>query len=184
MTHVHSECCSFNVGRIKDADAYCYVCGKVHRHGHLDLRDLRTVLLGKVVKRHNLDWTEIQKDLKKFSGMQNGVFCQSVMTEIEALCPHGKALSFKGHPLRLHMCYGVRPEEDETGGGEIVFVTDTSVKEGLDFTSDICDALDSVGVSHSPQQSDLAAEVENRASEFQVGSIVRYNPKRVAFEPA
>ncbi len=184
MTTALSTCCKFDVGQIDDADAYCYVCGKVHQHGHLDLRHLRATLLGKVVRRHNLNWQEIQKDQKKFGGMQKGVFCQSILTEIEALCPHGNPLSVEGKTLRLHMCYGQRPDEDEIGPDSLPAEADLSVAQGLDFTSDLCNEADSAGVMAGSDQFGIAEKAEECAGHFKVGDVLRYDPKRVAFELA
>lgn len=165
MISIFSSCCEFRIGKIEDAVAYCYVCGNVHKHEHLDLRSLRTVLMGKVVRRHNLNWNEIEKDAKKFGGMKRGDFCQSVLTEMEALCPHGNPVIYNGKPLRLHMCYGA-----------------DSGKKGLDFTSDLCFFTDSAGAQPSLGQANTADEAEKRANEFKIGSILKYNPTRFAFE--
>ena len=179
MEIIHSECCKFEIGNIEDSDAYCYVCGKVHSHGHLDLRQLRTTLLGKVVSRHNLDWQEIQKDQKKFGGMKNGIFCQSILTEIQALCSHGKPVFHRNQPLRLHMCYGVRPNDDPDEGE---FVSDTSIEQGLDFTSDICGSSDSLGTNPTSDLSPIVMSAEIKAGQFRVGEVLKYNPEMVAFE--
>ena len=172
MEKIQSECCVFPVGFIEEADAYCYVCGEVHMHQHLDLRDLRTILLGRVTARHALNWDEIAKDRIKFQGMENGVFCQSLLTEIEALCPHGKQVYYNEAPLRLHMCFG----QDITGKG-----IDSSMTIGLDFTSDICDR--GVTAGHPvAKHDDMSKTVEQLANTFTIGEVLRYNPDRVAFE--
>ncbi len=175
MNNVHSKCCEFHVGHVADSNAYCYVCGKVHLHKHLDLRALRTVLLGKVVARHNLNWEEIEKDRIKYSGITRGNFCQSLLTEIEALCPHGEPVLFNGKPLRLHMCFGA----DDSGRGEH---SDLSVENGLDFTTDICSDFDAEPTSYNDRFHQLVNVAEQKAEGFKINDILKYYPDRVAFE--
>ncbi len=182
MARVLSSCCEFEVGNIENANAYCYVCGRTHDHGHLDLRGLRTVLLGKVVRRHNLNWEEIAQDTKKYDGMRRGVFCQSILTEIEALCPHGNPITYNEKPLRLHMCYG--SDDGNNRGGENPATVDLSVEQGLDFTSDLCFAGDSLGAGSTPEQAGMAADAEASADRFKPGDVLKYCPEQVAFRLA
>ncbi|MBU6321039.1 MAG: hypothetical protein KGI78_00085 [Patescibacteria group bacterium] len=141
----------------------------------MDLRHLRGTLLGRVVRRHNLNWGEIQMDERKFGGMQRGTFCQSVSTEIEALCPHGNPIAYNRKPLRLHMCFGADNSDPFSSA-------DFSVQQGLDFTSDLCDRHDSCGSDPAAKHLSLAEEVALRAAAFSVGSVVKYNSSRVQFE--
>ena len=172
---IKSKCCEFHVSTLNSADAYCYVCGRVHEHDHLDLRSLRMTLLGRVTKRHNLNWVEIRKDSRKYDGMKRGILCQSVITELEALCPHENPLSHDGTPLRLHMCFGA-----DISDGQSTDSVDLSVSQGLDFTTDICGADSPAEDDQS--QDDLSALVEEAATSFKIGDVLKYNPEKVQFE--
>ncbi len=105
--------------------------------------------------------------------MHRGILCQTLMTEIEATCPHGASLEFEGRPLRLHMCFGA--DSGDEGG------PDLSVEQGLDFTTDICPDADSVGDSSGGDAS-LMEAIELGAMGFPIGTHVRYNAAKVAFE--
>lgn len=174
MAHVASNCCAFHLGRLSVADAYCYVCGTVHRHEHLDLRSFRETFLGRVVRRHPLIWSEIRKDERKFSGMRSGVICESVATEIEALCEHRNPIFLDGKPLRLHMCFG---QDVDLGDGT------SSIEQGLDFTTDICSkrAFAEADSDDSELGQELQEAVNSTADRFRVGDVVRYDPRKVTF---
>ena len=167
MATIHSRCCEFDVPLLPVVpEGYCYVCGEVHRHDHLDLRPLNTTLLCKVTARHPLNWPELMKDTKKVDGMREGEFCQSLLTELEALCPHGEPVYYKEQPLRLHMCYGYASRTKGTG---------------LDFTTDLCDRDRKCSHLVPEEVAAIAYEADRAGEGFEVGDILKYNPSDVSF---
>lgn len=163
MPTIRSMCCEFTVDLLPSVEGYCYVCQTVHEHAHLDLRALRETLLVQVGERHPLNWGELCKDTKKMADIHEGSFCQTLLTELQALCPHGEPVFYQDQPLRVDTCY-----------------KKTSRTAGLDFTTDICMRTPAER-SRSAEFSELQRVADDAASTFKVGQILRYDPESTTF---
>ena len=167
MARIASECCEFYVDTMPARRGYCYSCRTVHRHKHLDLTALRQTLLVRVGAKHVINWPELMKDDEKIEAAQEKSFCQTLLTELDALCPHQKPLYYEEAPLRLMTCY--------KQGGQC-FLT------GLDFTTDLCSRPVSKGGEIPPDELGfVATAAAELAKEFNEGDILRYDPKNCEF---
>ncbi len=167
MSIVNSACCEFNVGYVESADAYCYVCSSSHFHQHLDLRALRQKIFGKVVSSHNINWEELRKDKRKIGSLMKGNHCQTLATELQAICEHGNDLFFEGKRMSLHVCFSSHGEDD-----------------GLDFTFDICTRESKelkleFSKNAGAEFNYISEEINEISQKFNEGDILEYHPSGI-----
>jgi hypothetical protein len=161
-----SGCCDFEVGYAKTHTSYCYVCRTVHAHRHLDLREFKTALRGRIKSRHRPNLKELKMDENKIADLRLGMVCASLAWEVEACCAHGELLTYEGEAVALHTCS-----------------TTTSVSDGLDFTVDVCGRRHAQEVSLGDDNgAQLSGMIDAFAGRLEEGAFVKFNPSIFSFE--
>ena len=123
MTVLESKCCTFHVAGLDEKTSYCFACGTVHPHGHLDLRALSGKLILTVEGHHPVNFAELECDEAKMADAEKGDYCQSLLTELVANCEHDEPLYHDGRRLLIHTCQ---------------YTSQNCIASGLAFTTDLC----------------------------------------------